>query len=138
MTVRAPRGRRRGCWGGALRSRRGTDQGAGTVLVLGVVAVLVTVLFGALAVLSAVEAGHRAASAADLAALAGAASLAAESPTERACDRAAAVAAANGAVLVDCVVRGEEVWLATTVSPAFRGLPAATARARAGPAPPAG
>jgi secretion/DNA translocation related TadE-like protein len=74
-------------------------------------------------------------SAADLAALAGAAAL---RRGEDACAGAAAIAADNGAELVDCVVTGQRVTLrvrAIVELPVLGPLPV-TARARAGPAQP--
>lgn len=119
---------------GRSRSRAG-ERGAGTVLVLAVAAVVVTLLLGALALLSVVLAGHRAAAAADLAALAAATALDGERDPGRACAAAERLAAANGARVTSCIVRGAEVWLATAVDPDWRGLPQAAARSRAGPPP---
>jgi secretion/DNA translocation related TadE-like protein len=100
---------------------------AGLVLVLVCVAALLASL-GAVAV-----ARHRAASAADLAALA-----AAQHVLEGqvvACRRAQQVADAQGAALRFCVVDGQEVSVEVTVRPAGRigELGPARARAKAGP-----
>jgi secretion/DNA translocation related TadE-like protein len=101
---------------------------AGLILVLVCVAALLASL-GAVAV-----ARHRAASAADLAALAGAHhALEGVGP---ACQVARRVAEAQGAHLDSCVLEGQQVLLAVSVRPAGRigELGVARARAKAGPA----
>ncbi len=105
------------------------DRGAATVLAVGLVGVLLA-LGGALGVVAAVVVDHRTAqSAADLAALAGAAA------RGEACAEAARVARSNGARLVACRSEGHEVEVDVLVpGPRWRGLGAdPTARARAGP-----
>lgn len=81
------------------RARRSsTEQGSGTILVLAMMGVLLSlsaVMFG---VGQFVVARHRTASAADLAALAGAAA----SPDQDRCQLAGQVAADNGARIVAC------------------------------------
>ncbi|MEZ0448175.1 Rv3654c family TadE-like protein [Cellulomonas sp. ICMP 17802] len=106
------------------------DRGSGTVLLLGLMAavVLVAALLGLLA--SAQLARGRAQSAADLAALAGAAVLRHESATG-ACALADEVARRNGARLVDCTDEGDGVLGVRAVVHAAAGD--ATAAARAGP-----
>lgn len=113
------------------------DRGSGSVLVLGVVALLVVVTVGALCIASAVEAGHRARLAADLAALAGADAMrpGLTGPKARGsgCAEAAAVANANGAVLRRCSVHGPDLEVLVAV-PVRWGAGQAVARAVAGPA----
>lgn len=133
----------------ATRGRR-RERGSATVLVLALVPVLVlgTALGVAIAQLAAAR--QAAASAADLAALAGAswladpAALIEADPSVRACARAAEVAAANAATLVSCSVDGDDVVVSAEVAPPSLvrriaalagGDPAAVrAGARAGPA----
>ena len=115
------------------RSRARADRGAAALLVVACLGLLL-VLGAALGVVAAMVRAHRAAqSAADLAALAGAAALQRGADP---CALAAAVAADNGAVLATCVVSGADVRLTATVSgPHWLGQSAdLTAEARAGPA----
>lgn len=116
------------------RRASGAERGAATVLAVAVLGLLLLV-GSALAVVGAMVVAHRQAqTAADLSALAGARSLAKGGD---ACGAAAAVAAANGARLVDCSV--EERDVRTTVSvdgPRWLGQSGdLDAEARAGPAP---
>lgn len=98
------------------------------------VAVLVTVLMGAAHVGAAVIARHRAQTAADLAALAGAAHL--PTGTGPACTRAERLARAMHALAVTCTVDGLDLVVTVAVSPVLGGrwMGPATAVARAGPA----
>ncbi|MCU1596209.1 MAG: pilus assembly protein TadE [Frankiales bacterium] len=98
---------------------------AGLVLVLLSAAVVLSAL-GAVAV-----ARHRAAAAADLAALAGATHVL----EGTACSAAGGVARAQGATLESCSVEDQDVQVTVTVRPAGRlgELGIARARARAGP-----
>lgn len=100
---------------------------------LAMTAVLLVVAGGATAVGSAVVARHRAASAADLAALA-AASRAVLAPAE-ACRVAAAVASPVGGRIESCSVEGATVAVTVQVPVAFAvpGTGPARAFARAGP-----
>lgn len=111
---------------------RREERGAATVLVLAFLGLLLFV-GAALGVVGALVRAHRAAqSAADLAALAGAAALArGEDP----CAAAASVAAANGAVVTACMPDGLEVRVTAEVGgPRWLGQSAdLTAEARAGP-----
>ena len=111
---------------------RREERGAATVLVLAFLGLLLFV-GAALGVVGALVRAHRAAqSAADLAALAGAAALArGEDP----CAAAASVAAANGAVVAACTPDGHEVRVTAEVGgPRWLGQSAdLTAEARAGP-----
>ncbi len=117
-----------------MRSSRRDECGAATVLVLAFLGLLLFV-GAALGVVGALVRAHRAAqSAADLAALAGAAALArGDDP----CAAATSVAAANGAVAVSCAPDGRDVRVTAEVAgPRWLGQAAdLTAEARAGPAP---
>ena len=116
---------------GALRT---SERGLGTILVLAVVTLLLAVLGGVLALGQTLIARHRAASAADLAALA-AADRALEGSAV-ACAAAAAIAAEHAAVLTTCRLDGDivDVTAAFPLPAALRAFGPATARARAGPA----
>jgi secretion/DNA translocation related TadE-like protein len=118
-------------WRAAWRT---SERGLGTILVLTVVALLLAVLGGVLALGQTLIARHRAASAADLAALA-AADRALEG-SAAACAAAAAIAAEHAAAITRCRLDGEivEVTAAVVLPSALRALGPAMARARAGPA----
>lgn len=104
------------------------DRGSATVWAVVVVTVLSAVFGGVLLLGQAVVARHRAAAAADLAALAAAATWA-HGP-EAACATALRVARAQGAGLTACRVRGEVAEV--TASPATGPFTPAVS-ARAGP-----
>lgn len=108
------------------------DRGLATVVAAGAIGV-VGILLGALLVLgAAVATRHRAATAADLAALAGATE--AVRGRDPACARARDIAERNGAVLVRCVWSGWDLQVDVALS--CRCLPVGdttTVRARAGP-----
>lgn len=108
------------------------ERGAASLLVVSCVALLL--LIGcALGVVAAMVRAHRSAqSAADLAALAGAA---AHQRGDRACVAAGSVAAANGATVDTCSTDGTDVLVIVTVpGPQWLGQTAdLTAEARAGP-----
>ncbi|HYN66970.1 MAG TPA: Rv3654c family TadE-like protein [Ornithinibacter sp.] len=112
------------------------ETGSATVLTLGAVASVVTVLTGVLVVVSTVRDVHRARGAADLAALAASGPLPAGGGAD--CGVGAAVAAANGAVLTRCAPGpGGSVLVTAEVArswpPRWGWLPATvSARARAG------
>lgn len=113
------------------------DGGSGTVLAVGVVAGLVTVLLAALALVAVLVAGQRARAAADLAALAAQGELVTGADVGSACGTAAQVAERNGGRLVTCTTleSGSDPWprTAVTVSRSTPGLGwDATARAVAG------
>jgi secretion/DNA translocation related TadE-like protein len=111
------------------------DAGFVTVAVAGLLLVLLSVT-SLVAVLGAVGvARHRAAAAADLAALA-AAERALEGPSA-ACTAAATVARRQSARLTSCSLDGLEAWVEVTVRPPGRvGLMGeARARSHAGPRP---
>lgn len=125
-------GGRRGC------NRRGrAERGSATVWVLALAAVLAVLGAGCVAVGVAVVARHRAGTAADLAALAGAGRAAVGDAGP--CRAAEQVAGANGATVDGCDVRPNGV-VAVRASVAVRlgplGSWRARAVARAGPAPP--
>lgn len=112
-------------------------------MVVAVIGVLVMAATGALAVVAAVHASHRAATAADLGALAGAQRWADFGDAAQACAEAGLIARANGATVTSCLPRrgpsGAVVDL-TVVVPVASGLPwisgrAATATSRAGEPP---
>ena len=110
-----------------------TDAGAATVLAAAAVGVLVLLLGLGLQVGAATLARHRAETAADLGALAGARE--AVRGRDVACARAGAVVAGNGARLVGCSVEG---WTVTVITATACGcMPSvsggAAGRARAGP-----
>lgn len=112
---------------------RGGEHGAGTVLLLSITMVVLVVL-QAVAVLAAGHTTrHRAAAAADLAALAAAQRLALGAADP--CADAGRIARANGATLRNCVVDGVEVEVQVRVetTSALPWLPAQDRRARAGP-----
>ncbi len=113
------------------------DEGAGTVLALGLVALLAVLVLAVAGVGTAVVARHRAAAAADLAALAGADRTAGRAPGAP-CPAAAVVARRNGAALVSCVVAGDgsvSVRATCGLPGPWRRLGVAAAVARAGHPP---
>ncbi len=123
-TARRPRG-----------ARSDPDAGVATVLVLALAGVL-ALLGACTASLAAVAvARQRAASAADLSALAAAEE--AFQGQAAACSRASRIAGLVGAELLTCSVTGDVVDLVVQVRPAgeLGRLGAASARARAGPGP---
>jgi len=108
------------------------ERGSAMPFAVAVLGLLVFVGAG-LGVVAAMVAAHRTAqAAADLAALSGASSL---QEHAEACAVAASIASANGAVLDDCQVTGEEVEVSVRVTgPRWLGQVAdLTADARAGP-----
>ncbi|GAB3456565.1 Rv3654c family TadE-like protein [Kineococcus endophyticus] len=119
-------GRRRGAGG---------DTGSGSVVAVGVCAALLSLLLVVLSLATAVVARHRAESAADLAALAGA-DVVVGRATGDACTRAAAVARAQGAALACGVDADGVVTVTAAVTPAGLAglLGPARATARAGQA----
>ena len=110
------------------------DRGAATVLALALIGVL-TLVGAALSVVGAMVVAHRTAQgAADLAALAGAHTIATGGDG---CAVAGVTAAANGARLTDCSVEGRDVQVTVAVTgPGWLGQRGdLVARGRAGPAP---
>ncbi|MDG4821574.1 flp pilus-assembly TadE/G-like family protein [Asanoa sp. WMMD1127] len=115
-------------------SARPRDSGAATVWVLAVGLAFVLLGMACAAVGVAAVGRHRAQTAADFGALAGAARTL-EGPAA-ACARAGEIAGANGGRVTSCVVHGFEIVVAVEVIvrlPPGGVLRAATARARAGP-----
>lgn len=118
-----------------MSRRPGSEQGSGSVLVLGVIAVLLVVGLAAAALVQAQGAMARARTGADMAALAGATALSSLTRPADPCQTAANVAAANGTVLQECVVLGQDVTVSVVVQVRLLGVPRqARAVARAGPA----
>ena len=116
--------------------RRHREAGSATVLVVGAMGVLVTVLTGALLVVTAVHDVHQARSAADLAALAGASAALGGQGGD--CGRSSVVARANSTRMTGCVVMTDGSVVVTVDVPmrwvpGWPGVPdRARARARAG------
>lgn len=110
------------------------DRGAAAVLVLTTAAVLVLAGSTVSAVAAVGIARQRAATVADLAALAAAQRALEGEPA--ACRTAARIAAANGAGLVSCLLAGDVAEVVAEVRPGGRlgRLGRATSQARAGPA----
>lgn len=117
------------------RRRAAEDRGSGTLYVAAAITVLAALVSGAVLVGKAHVAHGRAASAADLAALAAAQALVDGSGDP--CARAADIAARNRARIDSCAIDGETVVVTASVPVELGGLGvlAATARARAGPVP---
>ncbi|MEV7340453.1 Rv3654c family TadE-like protein [Streptomyces sp. NPDC093544] len=111
----------------------GPDRGSATVWSVGVIAVLCVVFGVVLAMGQVVLIRHRAAGAADLAALAAADHW--MDGATAACDEADRVARAQHARLVRCAVGGE---ISDVTAASGRGPFAAEVRSRAGPAGPVG
>jgi len=120
----------------ATTRRTGDDRGGATVLVLAVGLVTVLVALGTAAVGAAIVARHRAQTAADLGALAGAVD--AMDGVDEACARAAGIVAANGARLTACDLDGFDIVVAVEARPTgMAGVAGvAHASARAGPVEP--
>lgn len=85
-----------------------SDRGSATMLAIGVVGGLATVLVTALALVAVLVAGQQARTAADLAALAAAGQVVLGVGGEHACAQAGAVAGQNGARLQSCELRQHE------------------------------
>ena len=129
--ARAPLGRGRGAASGALSDERG----AGTVLVVGVIAVLRAAARGVSGLIQAQAAAGKARSAADLAALGGATALSSVVAPSEPCETAGRVARANGAEVTVCTVVGEDVVVEVSVRTRVLGVVReAVSAARAGPA----
>ncbi|HEV7708882.1 MAG TPA: Rv3654c family TadE-like protein [Asanoa sp.] len=115
------------------RCRVAADRGSATVWVLAVGLAFVLLGLACATVGVAAIGRHRAQTAADLGALAGAARTL-EGPAA-VCARATDIAAANGGRVTGCAVQGFDVIVTVEVVVQLppRGLRVATARARAGP-----
>jgi secretion/DNA translocation related TadE-like protein len=134
-TLRGP-GRRRGCGRGPEGERWrgcGRDRGAASILLLAVGLALIAMGLAGASVGTARVGRHQAQSAADLAALAGAAD--AVHGQTAACGRAAELAEANGGQMTWCMVDGLEivVWAEVEVRPMPGMVRHAEGGARAGP-----
>ena len=135
MRTRVVRALRR--WGRAARAAASDECGAGTVLVVGVIAVLLAAALGVSGLIQAqVAAGRaRARTAADLAALGGATALSSVLAPADPCEVAERVARANGAEVTACTVTGEDVTVEVSVGARVLGVArTAASAARAGPA----
>ena len=118
---------------GVRSRRRVRDRGSGTVAVVGVAGVLLAMTVGALFLVSAVVAAHRAQAAADLGALAAAAAMSRGESSSAACERGATVAARNGAVVASCrPAPGLSVEVLVEVRATAPRVGTAAARSRAG------
>ena len=125
---------------GRPEDRARAEEGSSTVLALAVVAAVLTLTVGGLAVLGSLRAVHVARSAADLAALAAAGQLQEGSGRGAACARARRIATSHDARVTACEVAGSGEVTVTATAPirgrlAGVGPSTATGRARAGPAP---
>ena len=111
------------------------ERGSGTVLVLGIIAVLLAMAVCAGGLIQAQAAAGKARSAADLAALGGATALSSVVAPSEPCETAGRVARANGAEVTVCTVVGEDVVVEGSVRTRVLGVVReAVSAARAGPA----
>lgn len=117
-----------------VRGARDDERGAGSVLAVAMMGLLVMVTVAAAGVVGVIAAHRTAQAAADLAALAGAAAL---QDGGDACQQAASVARRNRADLTGCEVQGWNVAVVVTANTARLpgGMLDLRARGRAGPAP---
>ncbi len=131
-----------------MSKKRGSDEGSGTIMVVGVLAVLSVLACSALVYIALLAVGNRAQNIADLSALAGAdvsATAQWESVEEKACRAANEVAQENGAMLSSChcesvdtivTVRVSSGWGWNVVRSARAGVDGeSTVDALEGPAP---
>ena len=102
-----------------MGKKRGSDEGSGTIMVVGVLAVLSVLACSALVYIALLVAGNRAQNIADLSALAGAdvsATAQWESVEEKACRAANEVAQENGAMLSSCHCESVDTVVTVRVS----------------------
>ena len=102
-----------------MSKKRGSDEGSGTIMVVGVLAVLSVLACSALVYIALLTAGNRAQNIADLSALAGAdvsATAQWESVEEKACRAANEVAQENGAMLSSCHCESVDTIVTVRVS----------------------
>ncbi len=102
-----------------MSKKKGSDEGSGTVMVVGVLAALAVLACSALAYIAILAAGNRAQNIADLSALAGAdvsATAQWESVEEKACRAANEVAQENGAMLSACHCESVDTIVTVRVS----------------------
>ena len=110
------------------------ERGSGTVLVLGIIAVLLAMAVCAGGLIQAQAAAGKARSTADLAALGGATALSSVLAPADPCEVAERVARANGAEVTACTVTGEDVTVEVSVGARVLGVArTAASAARAGP-----
>ena len=109
------------------------EEGGGTVLATGIIAVLAVIMVALIALASAVDAAHRAAASADFAALAGAQVLA--DPHSRQDPCRAAAATVGDVTLVSCTVSGSRVSVETAAEVPFVLGSSLTLRGRASAGP---
>ena len=105
-----------------MSKKMGSDEGSGTVMVVGVLAALAVLACSALAYIAILAAGNRAQNIADLSALAGAdvsATAQWESVEEKACRAANEVAQENGAMLSACHCESVDTIVTVRVSSAW-------------------
>lgn len=119
------------------RSADAEDRGSGTVVAVGLIGLVASLLVVAVLLAAAVLAVHRARGAADLAAIGAARTVLLGGDQGRACREAAALVEANNADMESCSVRGDDVSVEASVPlpAALRtlGHSRAHARAKAGP-----
>lgn len=121
-------------WGRAVRVVAVGERGAGTVLIVGVIGVLLAAALGVSGLIQAQAAAGRARSAADLAALGGATALSSVLAPGDPCEVAGRVARANGAEVTACTAAGEDVVVEVSVGIRVLGVArTAASAARAGP-----
>lgn len=124
---------------GPGRGRGGRERGSGTVLAVGLVGVLATLLVAGLLVAAVAVTGQRARTAADLAALAVAGRTLEGLDPARACAAGGRLVAAHGAVMASCTVDVTREGLPRVEVEVSRDVPGtswtATARAAAGGVP---
>lgn len=126
-------------WGRAVRVAAAGERGSGTVLVVGVIAVLLAAALGVSGLIQAQAAAGRARTAADLAALGGATALSSVLAPGDPCEVAGRVARANGAEVKACTVVEEDVVVEVFVGVRVLGVArTTTSAARAGPVDSAG
>lgn len=102
-----------------MGKKRGSDEGSGTIMVVGVLAVLSVLACSALVYIALLVAGNRTQNIADLSALAGAdvsATAQWESVEEQACRVANEVAQENGAMLSSCHCESVDTVVTVRVS----------------------
>ena len=110
------------------------ERGAGTVLMLGIIAVLLALAVGMTGLIQAQAAAGRARTAADMAALGGATALSSVVAPGEPCAVARRVARANGARVRSCEAIGEDVVVHAEVRTRILGVPrVAVSASRAGP-----
>lgn len=120
--------------GRTVRGAVSGEDGAGTVLILGIIGVLLMAAVGVTGLVQAQAAAGRARTAADLAALGGATVLTSVVAPDEPCEVAGRVAQANGAEVTACSVAGEDVTVEVSVGARVLGAArSATSAARAGP-----